>query len=68
MSPRPPADAHGEEEAIMLSLAVALVIAGVACIVRDGYVNGPSYQVRRAAAAERIQLERMFALPARLPS
>jgi hypothetical protein len=52
----------------MLSLAVAFVIAGVACIVRDGYVNGPSYQVRHAAAAERIQLERMFALPARLPS
>ena len=52
----------------MLSLAVALVIAGVACILRDGYVNGPRYEARRAAATERIQLERMFALPARLPS
>ena len=52
----------------MLSLAFALIIAGVACIVRDGYVNGTGYAARRVAVAESIQLERMFALPARLPS
>ena len=51
---------------LSIATAAALVIAGVTCIVRDGRVNGRSHVTVRAAA-ERIELERMFALPARLP-
>lgn len=43
-----------------------LFVAGVACFVRDARVNGPRRGVD--LVAHRIDLERMFALPARVPN